>query len=375
MESGRIALNSYKTVIKIVTVNIAILSILIVLVELCFGNWLGKKNINHLNIYKNFTYKYKQALYKGNPNIIYKKDKYGFRGNYKNIKDIDILTVGGSTTDQRFITEGKTWQNVLSRLLSSRGQYTSVVNAGVNGQSTIGHIKNFQIWFPQIKDFNPKYFLFYLGINDFYVDQQSPFDNLEQQNLTQIIKSNSISYYLFRTLRGIILAHFVYKVTHKKINFTKMKWTKIPLIKSKKAYQKVMKTRLHNYQRRLRILFTLVKQHYQSKIILVTQKYNYYNKINGEIHGLDKVRFFDGIKYNGVDQYYLMRLLNKAAIEICNEFNGICIDFAEDIKLNHDDFYDFAHNTPIGADKIGRYLYEELKEKIIVSPPINLKSR
>lgn len=41
--------------------------------------------------------------------------RYGFRGSYPSPGAIDMVTVGGSTTDQRFVTEGKTWQDVLTK--------------------------------------------------------------------------------------------------------------------------------------------------------------------------------------------------------------------------------------------------------------------
>ena len=41
------------------------------------------------------------------------------------------------------------------------GKDVYVVNAGVDGQSTVGHIKNFDWWFPNIPDLKVKYFLFY----------------------------------------------------------------------------------------------------------------------------------------------------------------------------------------------------------------------
>jgi len=56
----------------------------------------------------------------------------------------------GSTTDQRFIADGETWQDVLAAEYRSHGKTVSVVNAGIDGQSTYGHLKDFDWWFPHI---------------------------------------------------------------------------------------------------------------------------------------------------------------------------------------------------------------------------------
>ena len=71
-----------------------------------------------------------------------------FRGNYNSTADIDILTVGGSTTKQHYIGDGFTWQDILSKNFQSHNEQISVVNAGIDGQSTFGHINNFHDWFP-----------------------------------------------------------------------------------------------------------------------------------------------------------------------------------------------------------------------------------
>ena len=45
--------------------------------------------------------------------IIYSRDKLGYRSRSKNSNRSIVLTIGGSTTDQRHVSEGETWQDVL----------------------------------------------------------------------------------------------------------------------------------------------------------------------------------------------------------------------------------------------------------------------
>ena len=99
----------------------------------------------------------------GGNKISYRRDRYGLRGNYGSLNKIDILTLGGSATDQRAITEGATWQDILRREFSNRGKAVDIANGGVDGQSTYGHIKNFDWWFPSLLNLKVRYFLFYIG--------------------------------------------------------------------------------------------------------------------------------------------------------------------------------------------------------------------
>jgi lysophospholipase L1-like esterase len=126
--------------------------------------------LNKLNLIRDvdLTYDVGGLYQTDNKQIRYKRDSYGLRGNYGTPGQIDILTVGGSTTDQRFISEGATWQDVLHHVFAAHGKTVHVANAGVDGQSTYGHIKDFDWWFPYIPNLKARYFLFYLGINDFH---------------------------------------------------------------------------------------------------------------------------------------------------------------------------------------------------------------
>ena len=50
----------------------------------------------------------------------------------------------------------------LNALLKERDYNFEIINAGILGQSTIGHIYNFKYWFPKLKGFSPKLYIFYI---------------------------------------------------------------------------------------------------------------------------------------------------------------------------------------------------------------------
>ena len=59
----------------------------------------------------------------------------------------------------------------------------------------------------------------------------------------------------------------------------------------------------------------------------------------------------------------MMRMLNDKTMEFCHAVGGICLDLASELEFNDSDFYDFYHNTPRGAEKIGLYLYQKLQDR------------
>ena len=104
-----------------------------------------------------------------------------------------------------------------------------IANAGIDGQSTVGHIWNFKNWLINIKDLNPKAIIFYIGINDLMARETSHYDfekiefAFSKLYFNQQIKKNSVIYYLYRSLYSNIIEknsilNFNRKI--KKTNFT-----------------------------------------------------------------------------------------------------------------------------------------------------------
>jgi len=353
--------------LKILIINSIILFILLLILELFFGNWFNNNNINQLNIKKNFIKQYSvQSLYPWhNDKIIYTRDRLGFRGEYSALDSIDILTIGGSTTDQRYISDGFTFQDILKQQFLNNGKNISIVNSGIDGQSTYGHIKNFDLWFSRIPDLKSKYILFYIGVNDFYKDSDYYFDNLPVDTVYNFIKefkANSPLYYLYRTFRGIYFAK-VFSLDHynsgNKESSTE-NWTEKPILSN---YKSIMKSRLDAYEQRLNILCDKVKSMGGKPIFVTHSARRLYDIIDGKIIGENKIYAdYDGHLINGVDYYYMIRLLHESTKKVCIKNDGIFIDLDQELQFSlYHDFYDECHNTPLGAEKIGKYLYKKLK--------------
>ena len=349
---------------KIVSVNLLILAVGLALLEIIFGGWTNPNRLNTLHVPTDVTLTYNVGgLYETDrQQITYRRDQYGLRGNYGAPDAIDIMTVGGSTTDQRYVSEGDTWQDVLRRDFLTRGRAVNIANAGVDGQTSYGHIKNFDWWFPRIPNLKVKYFLFYVGLNDLYVnDRYEPDDLYDRPSSTfaylkQQVRRRSVFYNLGITLTGMYRAYGD-GLTHRKVDYQKLEWQDAPEVKN---HEELMETRLQSYSERLRALEYRVRG-LGAHSIYVTQTTGRCRESNGKVIAVAETATFDGVKVNGVDKCIMRRLINRRTMEFCRQAGGVCLDLAGEIKFGDGDFYDFPHTTPRGSEKIGHYLYTMLQ--------------
>lgn len=345
--------------------NLAILVAGLLLIELFFGNWQGRNSILRLNVPRNTKFNYIITRY--HPlefhTVKYKRNSYGLRGPFKKISAVNLVTVGGSTTDQSEVEDGKTWQDVLAEDFRKDGRNIQIANAGIDGQSVMAHSRNFAIWFPKIPDFKPKYALAYIGINDVCADSKF-YDDLLSESWIRTFRRNSAFFYLYRTLRGIFLyftnPRFQHEVGLQAPELRESEtWTEEPALKAENyRFEK----HLNAYERRLRRLVRRIRE-FGSLPILVTQRTFEYHEQNGKLVGTTELfPCWNGTMINGVDAFYIMHQLNSATLKVCREENLICFDLASELKdFKREDFVDLMHNTPSGSEKIGHYLYQKLK--------------
>ena len=337
---------------KIIFYNLLFLFLGLIFIELIFGNWIFGPKFSSIIIKRNITKVWNPSHYESEHAAMYKKDEFGFRGNYKKISDVKVITVGGSTTDERWIDENLTWSHLLQKKLENSYTNFKVANAGTMGQSTIGHLKNFEIWFNQIPNLNPEYFIYYIGINDSilllkaldkYKDRRNynDADTLVSEKLVErqsrYLKNNSIFYKIFKLVNGYFTAR-----KYGAIHFTNT-W------KNKKEFQtiiinpkdKITVQFLIDYKKRLEKIKKETNK-YNSTAILVTQK----------VH---KDHFLSNA----------LNIINTETKNFCISNKVICFPLDEQINFDFEkDFYDGIHTRPSGNSKISEYLFYEFKKKL-----------
>lgn len=337
---------------KIIFYNLLIFSFIYFIFEILTGTLIFNKiDCHYLLCNKNFTFKNEFGFYDNKINK-YKRDEFGFRGKRKKISDIDILTIGGSTTDERYLNLEDTWSEKLEFLFNKNEIDVDIVNAGIDGQSTIGHIWNFQNWFPKLNNFQTKYIIFYIGLNERLISEQiSKYDN--NFNLKDSNLKNKIIFYLKKN-NG--LTYRLYQLIYKKFFY----YEKIPTshVVRKPEYKKIKKKfKLQDWQKDKlkKNLFILTKYTKEMNAIpiFVSQKSLRGIIVNGETYS-----------NNNFDIFNYEKQISQIIQEYCNDNAEIFIDLFNEIKFENNDFYDLIHTTPKGSEKISNYLFAKLNNII-----------
>lgn len=349
---------------RTIAINILILSIGVLILEIVFGDWWIDNQLYLTRIPRNVEMVFDASdLYQDGSNIKYSRDQYGLRGRYADLEDIDILTIGGSTTDQRNIDDELTWQShMIRQIFNKQGKSLTIVNAGVDGQTTFGHIANFQYWFTYIPKLRPKFILFYIGLNDKWkVGTNRGFDDLVQpQESTELgpferTLLKSALYNAWLNVTGLI-------VQEGKPSHLPLDWKNVQQISIGK-YEDVSEQELLHlaaYKKRVIKLIDLAKE-LGADSIIVNQK---------SMLATHKNNSMTVFIPDGWDPVYTIRiarlekLFGEATVEACKQQKAICINLYEDLQhqLSVKHFYDLDHNNPEGTKLLGEYLANKLMQ-------------
>ncbi len=338
---------SLSKISKVIFINFFIIFIFYLIIEMFSGDLIYKRDIKCSYVLCDAKYSYSTTLYsKDKIQIEYNKDNFGLRGRKNKINEIDILTVGGSTTDERYINLENTWAEKLENLFIKKGVYIDVVNAGIDGQSTYGHIWNFENWFNKIENFKTKYVLFYIGTNE------KGYSGRHDLDISKVPYPKKILYIL-KYNNGI---------TNKIYEFIVHKYNPIDELNvahSKNRSPNYLKVgnnfnyKFDNLEKNIEKLIELSIK-LNSKPIFVTQKTLRWKIVKDEVYSISKN-----------DNYYLKeKKISEIILKACNKYNLICLDGFNGINFNLEDTYDLVHTNPSGSEKIARFIFKEIQSKI-----------
>ena len=266
----------------------------------------------------------------------YKLDEYGFRGRSKNLTDIDILFVGGSTTREMFLNDEETYVELIEKYFKQNNKNLDFINAGKDGQSTYGHIWNFRNWFNKINKLKTKYIIYYIGLNEIILADEKHLQN----SLSRFIKSNNG--YVSR-----LFNYFYNKFFFKKefvYNFTKKKFTKNV---KKITFDENIK---NNFLKKLKTLSQLTIENGAIPIFINQKSKRWYIK--------DNIVF--NIEEGQTNWYMQEKFYATLIMNFCKKNNFFCIDLYNELELNENDFFDYIHTNAKGSKKIAKFIYSKL---------------
>jgi len=363
LPSKQTSLTGFRPFARITGWNLGLIAVGLVALELTFGTWLFGEDWGVLNIVRNQRLHIDTSrLYEGGREISYTRDYYGLRGRYGTLSEIDMVVLGGGTTNELHVDDRETWVYRLGDHFRKNGQPFTVVNAGVDSQTAIGHITMLKKWFPLLPGAKPRYIAAYVGINDImlgpehdkqWVDDLTP--RKRTKKLRFYIKNHSALFRLYRLVKGWFKGTVV-DAGHGSFTYDDVEWAPAgpvpsPLYQDKEAVEDVL---LKRYSRRLVILIDAIRA-LGAEPVIITQGADGYRVREGILYGLSGGDRPDTGLYEAIAAY------NGTAMETCRAKMGICVDLFAELFFEDGDFYDPLHTTPQGSAKIAAYLYHRLR--------------
>ncbi len=330
---------------KTIFYNLIILSVLLVLGESIFGYWFTKDNFGiYMKSERDKNWKTSSTFNNKEYSFFYKRNFYGFRGDEFDPKNVKVIFEGGSTSNQRFTPENFTIVGQLNQKFLSEKINVNIYNASTDGKSLRGIIYDFIHWFPRINNLNPKYVIFYLGINEhLVVDESSVYQfalNVEKKKFDRYrdyIKNNSFFYRRYMTIKKKYFRKDTggYFFNNDKLydNFSYTSYNKTKNFK-REISEKDNKL-LIQLDKRLLVLKNIVKS---NNLIPI---------------------FITQVEYDGLSDQKLF-LVNERIKKFSIHNNYHLIKLDEIIEMELYDFYDSAHTTPKGSKKISEAIYPYL---------------
>lgn len=337
---------------KILSINIIIFIFGIIIIELLFGTWLKNSNYSNLLIPRQQTNIINSFPYDYNTLGIYSRDKNGFRANQYDLNKINILILGGSTTEEREVDDNAIWTKIFEKNLNKNYK---VLNAGIGGQTSYGHRSMFNMWLNKHTDLNPDFIIVYLGINDalFFIESLSSKNKLYEgrflnssnrdtlvsvdflQRSKQYFKNNSVFHSLYLIIKGNYISN-KYKISYNsKPTIFNPYYQKAPLNiinNDKDITLNFINYYYYNLSKTLEY-----SKNYNANMILVTQVISKKHWLNNY---LDKI--------------------NSLTLNFCKINKIKCINLEDNnLKLKEGHFYDGIHTTPDGSKIIGEFIADK----------------
>jgi lysophospholipase L1-like esterase len=280
--------------------------------------------------------------------IYYSRNSLGFRGPEPtdSISKLNsIITIGGSTTECRFLSDSLTWPYVLGEALKDSIPKLWINNAGIDGHSTFGHLHLLKEYVLKLK---PKYILLLTGVNDVETEKPESFDLLNDNRIhftsvNQFLKSVLIKTEIGSTIFQFYSIRLAYKkgLIHKGIDFKTLPDTTLSDVYMQE-------------------IITLCKTN-GIKPILLTQPSLYGAYIDSATGIKMDTKFdpADGNIKNNILQQQVLEEYNNVVRSFQNQ--TAVIDLSKLMPKNTAYYYDFIHFNKKGAAKVAALLSPGMK--------------
>jgi lysophospholipase L1-like esterase len=317
----------------------------------------------------------KKYVIKGNKNkkisskfdetIFHTKNSLGFRGE-EPPEDIEkyltIITVGGSTTECTFLSDGKTWTDIFGKKLTNNFANVWINNAGFDGHSTFGHTVLMEDYIVKLR---PDIVFFLIGANDQGMvdfrenDQEYMRNRFMLHSLSGFLKSManhsevfSLGLNVYRygkaRVRGIEHNIFDFEM-FRNVDISRYRTEEVKE-KQRDEIERYKKNHLSGFKKRLEGLIQISRKHGIAPV-LITQP-TLYGDFVDDMTSIN----FSFTKFN----WELLELYNDVTRRVGADENVLVIDLAKEMPKSTLYYYDWFHFTNKGAEKVAEILYGKL---------------
>lgn len=302
---------------------------------------------------------YRSSSPKLEPVITVGRNSLGFRGpNPPSDPDryLSIVTVGGSTTECRFISDSNTWPAVLDRQLQREFSPLWLNNAGLDGHSTFGHMILLRDHLLRLK---PKVIVFLVGINDQAAAAPRPLDMAQFKG----IHARSPWYFLLGVVRNSELLDTLYNISRYSLarkaqlatdyipDLKKLAAVQLPEPTISEAVSRHERLYLPAYRQRLLDLVNTCKEH-GIRPVLITQPLLWGSGID-DVTGVNLETIVERPPTNGKLDWSILEAYNRTTLDMAGSSGVLGIDLANKLPKSSRLFYDGCHYTSQGATEVG----------------------
>lgn len=313
---------------------------------------------NQINLKTNIT-----STYTGGSNsqldskIVHRKNNIGFRGkDYESAKGLPrIFAVGGSTTENVYLTEGKTWPDILEYYLRPNFPNLWMNNAGFSGHSTFAH----QLLLEEhIAMYDPDLVIFLVGINDVnrsdLDDHALRFWEPKFAELAGYSELVSLVLNIYRSLRA-----GEQNITHntKGLNEDWLVTWDISKAETEAAITYTRRLTIAYHERLTRLVETT--REIGAIPFLVTQP-TLYGDVVDDRTGIDLGKIYVS-QVDGITAWKILELYNDITRVVARDLEVKLVDLASELPKSSYYFYDTIHFTNEGAARVGSILHQELE--------------
>lgn len=290
------------------------------------------------------------------------KNSLGFRGP-EPPRDFDerltVVTIGGSTTESLFLSDGKTWTDALTRRLETAFPGVWVNNAGLDGHSSFGHLVLLD---SVVRRLHPNVAVFLMGVNDVGLAAANTFDVGVTASGSGHRALMAVAQHSELVNTGLNVARALRArqrgLGHSEVDLS----TADELVLSDDVMARTIahyREGLAAYAARLTRLAEMAREA-DIVPVWVTQP-ALYGDGRDPATGVDLGRIKVNGRANGHLEWQLLEMYNDQMRATGAELGVTVIDLARALPKDSRYYYDFIHFTNEGSEQVGRIVADGLR--------------